>query len=65
MTIGSELRSILASFFPTPHPHPKKLLNTLAIIIHGFAYTWGVTCLLCYLACLLLSKVPVLADSVK
>lgn len=52
--------------FLFPHsPRPRKLLNTLAIIIHGFAYTRIVTCLLCYLACLLLSKVPVLADSVK
>lgn len=62
MIIGSELRVILASFFL---PHPHEIVTILTIIVHGFAYTWELTCLLCYLACLLLSKVPVLADSVK
>lgn len=47
------------SFIP---PNKIALVNQ-----HCWQFDWypGLTCLLCYLAGLLLCKVPVLADSVK
>ena len=48
------------SFIP---PHSEIVL----VNQHCWQFDWypGLTCLLCYLAGLLLCKVPVLADSVK
>lgn len=54
--------ALFCKFSFIPPPNEIVLVNQ-----HCWQFDWypGLTCLLCYLAGLLLCKVPVLADSVK